>query len=200
MTTISSPSPSRARAAAAADLAASRVTVYFGAVGPVAALIESTGPCPPLAARVPAAAALALLVPVAMALPVKNACPVGAMNLPRPPRPPLPRPPLLPRPPPRPLGLRLRELVVAVGLSAAAVVAVVEPGCLTSLFEDDGAAAGLVEADDGSVATAAFFAGRLSGLNLPAWTGFFFGGMLMIPSYERLLRINGRDMHAYIIG
>jgi len=178
MTTISSPSPSRARAAAAADLAASRVTVYFCAVGPVADdnLVGSIGPPPPLAALVPAAAALALLAvpPPAEALPVKNAWPVGAMNLP--PRPPRPRPPLppprppLPRPPPLPFGLRLRELIFA-GLDAVDVV--VERGLAS--FDDVVAAAVLVEAD-GSAAVA-FFVGRLSGLNLPAWTGFFFGGM-----------------------
>jgi hypothetical protein len=59
------------------------------------------------------------------------------------------------------------------GLDAVEVV--VERG-LASLDDDDVAAAALLVEADGSAAVA-FFVGRLSGLNLPAWTGFFFGGM-----------------------
>jgi hypothetical protein len=50
---------------------------------------------------------------------------------------------------------------------------------LTSVEDDVAVAAASSVEVDGS-ADVAFFVGRLSGLNLPAWTGFFFGGILKI--------------------
>mmetsp|Transcript_24937 Transcript_24937/g.49917 ORF Transcript_24937/g.49917 Transcript_24937/m.49917 type:complete len:353 (+) Transcript_24937:365-1423(+) len=107
--------------------------------------------------------------PLAIA-PVKKAAPVGTMKRPPRPRPrPLPSLPLPPSLPPRPPLPPLppsRSPLPPLPPSPRP-----EEEAATAVTEVDAEGAAGAESDD-------FFAGRLTGLNFPAWVGGFFGGMV----------------------